>query len=313
MNIFRFKSSSSAANSTKSATPSVDYGPITSDPLLTPPTEYEPILNPTLDDEQRQKIADLLAYMDTIILSEQDPYYPNERGFVSKETAHRYMRARKWDFEAAKNMLENTVKWRREFKPDQLDADMIRLEAETGKMYFSGFDKAGRPLWIMKPRNENSKDSDRQVKHIVFCLERGIRLMPENVEKISIVVDFKDSTSSNNASIGTCKKFLDILGNHYPERLGVAFLVNSPWFFLTTFKVIGPFMDPVTRNKIKFINSDDNTKSTNNDQINIDDYIPLKQMEVSLGGQYNFAFDIDTYWSALLRETGDPYKVIEYK
>lgn len=93
-------------------------------------------------------------------------------------------------------------------------------------MYFSGYDKTGRPLWIMKPRNENSKDSDGQVKHIVFCLERGIRLMPEHVEKISIVVDFKDSTSSNNASIGTCKKFLDILGNHYPERLGIAFLVN---------------------------------------------------------------------------------------
>jgi hypothetical protein len=94
-------------------------------------------------------------------------------------------------------------------------------------MYYSGFDHTGRPLWIMKPRYENSKDADRQVKHIVFCLERGIRLMPAKVEKIAIVVDFKESTVSNNANAATCKKFLDILGNHYPERLGVAYLVNG--------------------------------------------------------------------------------------
>lgn len=76
--------------------------------------------------------------------------------------------------------------------------------------------------------------------------------------------------------------------------------------------MIAPFMDPVTRNKIKFINSDD-TKNTSNDQINMDDFIPLKQMEVGLGGQYNFIFDIDIYWRALLEKTGKPYKVIEYK
>lgn len=99
MNVFRFRSASSAANSTKSATPSVDYGPITHDPILTQPAEYEPVMNPALDDEQKKKIVDLLAYMDTVILPKDDPYYPNERGFLSEGTAHRYMRARKWDFE----------------------------------------------------------------------------------------------------------------------------------------------------------------------------------------------------------------------
>jgi hypothetical protein len=99
-------------------------------------------------------------------------------------------------------------------------------------MYYNGYDKTGRPLWIMKPRYENSKEGDRQVKYIVFCLERGIRLMPPKVEKLSIVVDFKDSTKSSNPNISTCKKFLDILSNHYPERLGVAFLVNCKVLFL---------------------------------------------------------------------------------
>lgn len=200
-------------------------------------------------------------------------------------------------------------------------------------MYFSGYDKTGRPLWIMKPRNENSKDSDGQVKHIVFCLERGIRLMPENVGKISIVVDFKDSSMSSNPSLGTCRKFLNILSNHYPERLGVAFLINckythvynclkfkvhsyrsllAPWFFMTTYKATSALMDPVTKEKIRFINTDD-TKEAGSGYSNLEDYIPLNQMEVELGGKFNFAFDISTYWDSLLKVTGEPFNAIEYK
>lgn len=93
-------------------------------------------------------------------------------------------------------------------------------------MYFNGFDKCGRPVWIMRPRLQNSKDGERQIKHIVYSLERGIRLMPELVENLAIIVDFKDSSASHNPSVSTCKKFLDILGNHYPERLGTAFVVK---------------------------------------------------------------------------------------
>ncbi|GAA5803133.1 CRAL-TRIO domain-containing protein [Helicostylum pulchrum] len=310
MNVFKFKSGSSSA-STKSAATSINYGPITNEPILTAPKDYEPAMNAPLTEEQTQKIKDLLAYMDTIILSKEDAYYPNERGFLSDATAHRYMRARKWNFEAAKTMLEKTVHWRREFKPEQLDPDTISKEAETGKMYFNGYDKMGRPLWIMKPRYENSKDSDGQVNFIVFCLERGIRLMPEHVEKISIVVDFKDSSMSNNPTVATCRRFLDILSNHYPERLGVAYLINSPWFFTTTFKMIAPFMDPITKEKIRFLSTDANVEDQ--DLAKSDGPIALDQLEAGLGGRYNFAFDMPTYWNRLLETTGKPYKVIEYK
>lgn len=104
MNVFKFKSASSAA-STKSAAPSVDFGPITNEPILTAPADCEPVLNPAITDEQKQKIQELLAYMDTVILPKDDAYYPNERGFLSEGTANRYMRARKWDFEVTSNMI----------------------------------------------------------------------------------------------------------------------------------------------------------------------------------------------------------------
>ncbi|KAI9490779.1 CRAL-TRIO domain-containing protein [Zychaea mexicana] len=321
MNVFRLKSSanSNKTNGTQSKASSISESvPVTHEPLLSPPADYSPSLQPALDESQQDKLEKLRTYIQSIMLPEDHEYYASEKGFVTDGTLKRYLRARKWEYEASKTMLENTVRWRRDYRPDELDPDYIKPEAETGKMYFDGFDNAGRPIWIMRPRQQNSKDADRQVKHIVFCLERGIRLMPAKVENIAIIVDFKDSAYAHNPSIATCKKFLDILSNHYPERLGIAFVVKSPWFFFTTFKMISPFMDPVTKAKIKFVHDEDkkggkeDTKGMSNEWVNLKDYVPKDMLECEYGGTYNFSYDVDSYWNALLEHTGKPYKVIDY-
>ncbi|ORZ14206.1 CRAL-TRIO domain-containing protein [Absidia repens] len=317
--MFRFKSNGNTAADNKPSSPPITEKelPVTHKPIMTPPKDYQPANTAEITDDQQQKIDQLHEYMTTILLPTTHEYHENEKRFLSTGTLKRYMRARKWDYEAAKNMLENTVKWRRDYRPDQLDPDYIKPEAETGKMYFNGFDKCGRPVWIMRPRLQNSKDNERQVKHIVYSLERGIRLMPEKVENIAIIVDFKDSSASHNPSINTCKKFLDILGNHYPERLGIAFVVKSPWFFFVTFKMIAPFMDPVTKNKIKFVydnvdGKQDNTKATTNEWVHLQDFISNDQLETDFSGDYHYKYDLETYWDQLLDYTGKPYKVIDY-
>ncbi|KAG2179980.1 hypothetical protein INT43_003767 [Umbelopsis isabellina] len=296
----------------------VDDGPSTNLPILDPPTN---LLTPvaSLDDSQQEKLASLREHANEIMLPEDDEYYKNEKGFLSDNTLRRYLRARKWDVQASAKMLDATIQWRRAEKPDLYDPDYISPEAETGKMYFSGFDKVGRPLWIMRPRLENSKDAERQIKHIVFSLERAIRLMPVGVENLSIIVDFKDSSSGQSPSVSTCKKFLDILANHYPERLGKAYVVSAPWVFHATFKVISVFMDPVTFNKIKFVyeKKEDESKETEktetgNEWVHLENYIDLDQLESVFGGNYNYKFDFDVYWNALLDHTGRPHKLIDY-
>ncbi|CAO3607247.1 unnamed protein product [Cunninghamella echinulata] len=305
-------------SSGKSKTPektSVNEKQPTQEPLLVTPKNCKAITKANLDEEQQQKLAQLREDISKIMLSETDDYYENEKRFLTDATLHRYLRARKWDLNAARTMLENTMKWRREFRPDQLDPDYIRPEVETGKMYYNGYDFYGRPSLIMRPRNENSKDGDRQIKHIVFCLERGIRLMPEGVETVNIIIDFKGAMASQHPSIATSKKFLEILGNHYPERLGTAFVVKSPWFFLTTFKIISPFIDPVTKSKIKFVydkKNENDSKNQGSEMAYLPDYFPEEQIETEFNGKYHFEFSIDTYWTQLLELTGNPYKIIDY-
>ena len=44
------------------------------------------------------------------------------------------MRAAKWKLEDAKKRLLSTLQWRREYKPDLIRPEDVRIESETGKM-----------------------------------------------------------------------------------------------------------------------------------------------------------------------------------
>ena len=48
------------------------------------------------------------------------------------------------------------------------EMDLIRKENSTSKMYTSGFDKQGRPVLVMRPRDENTHDFDGNMKHLVY-------------------------------------------------------------------------------------------------------------------------------------------------
>lgn len=74
-------------------------------------------------------------------------------------------------------------------------------------------------------------------------------------------------------------------------------------------------MDPVTKNKIKFVydsNEEKDTKSTSNEWVHIKDYIEEDQLECDFGGRFNYLYELEPYWSLLLEKTGRPYKVIDY-
>lgn len=97
---------------------------------------------------------------------------------------------------------------------------------------------------------------------------------------------YKSATSSSNPSISTGLKVLHILQNHYVERLGRGLVVNMPWWINAFFSGIGPFMDPITRDKIRF-----NPKLT--ELINAD------QLDCEYGGTYNYEFKHELYWPTL--------------
>jgi len=69
---------------------------------------------------------------------------------------------------------------------------------------------------------------------------------------------------------------LKIFTEYYPETLGIALVVNSPWIFPTIWNVVKNWMDPNTSATTKFIQKDQ-----------IFDYIDQDQLPEDLGGTKN--------------------------
>ncbi|CAM9630014.1 unnamed protein product, partial [Heterosigma akashiwo] len=173
----------------------------------------------------------------------------------------RYLRAEKWVLQKAISKLHDTLRWRQEFGVQSINSDPdvmdeIRLENSTGKVYCRGFDKCGRVILYMCPARENSRNHDANLRHLVFQMERAtavLRRQDEGVDKTCFVVDYTGYSLTNSPPMRTSRASLDILQNHYPERLGACYMVNPPLIFRAFWNAIYPFIDPVTRKKFIFV------------------------------------------------------------
>ncbi|PHH60313.1 hypothetical protein CDD81_1868 [Ophiocordyceps australis] len=265
-------------------------------PIETPPPESKPPPPPVLTREQEDKYSALLERMRTLSTitcdkepSKSGPINDVERAWLTRECLLRYLRATRWSVDEAAKRLHGTLGWRREYGLDGFTAEYISPEQETGKQFILGYDGGGRPCQYLNPGRQNTEQSARQVHHLFYMMERVVDVMPPGVESLSLLINFKPSRSkySSTVPVATAREVLHILQNHYPERLGKALIINVPWIVWGFFKIINPFMDPVTRDKLKF--NEDMTQ-----------YVaPGELWSSDWGGQLDFEYKHDEYWPAL--------------
>jgi hypothetical protein len=268
-------------------------------PVLTPPEhpleDCKPAPKPELTEEQKTKYDLILekAKGFTEITCPKEagksgPLTERERAWLTRECLLRYLRATKWNVDESTKRLLSTMAWRREYGIDDFTADYVSPEQETGKEIIMGFDRVGRPCQYLTPNRQNTDASPRQIHHLFYMIERNVDMMPPNVETLSLLINFKPSKARQNTSVpvSTAREVLHILQNHYPERLGKALIINVPWLVSGFFKIITPFIDPVTREKLKF-NED------------MKQYVPSAQLWTEdWGGEMNFEYNHEAYWPA---------------
>lgn len=210
-----------------------------------------------------------------------------EQIYLSREQMLRFCRATKWDLEKTKTRLITTLEWRRSYGVDRITADHVAPEALTGKQVILGFDNAQRPCLYLFPGRQNTEVSPRQIQYLVWCLERVVDIMPVGVENLALLVNYKGSTGDKNPGIGQGREVLNILQTHYVETLGRALVINIPFFVWGFFKLITPFIDPITREKLKF-----------NEDLTL--HVPAAQLDSDFGGELVFDYVQEEYWPALL-------------
>ncbi|RAL64814.1 hypothetical protein DID88_001411 [Monilinia fructigena] len=264
-------------------------------PFLNPIESSKPPPAPELTEEQQTKYEALLetvkSWTDIPAKdSKGGPITDSERLWLTRECLCRYLRATKWSATEAPKRLLGTLTWRREYGVSDLTGDNLSIENETGKQFILGYDNEGRPCHYLNPGRQNTEPSPQQVQHLVFMLERCIDLMIPGQFTLALLINFKSSKSKSNTApgIGQAREVLNILQTHYPERLGRALIINIPWMVNGFFKLITPFIDPLTKEKLKF---NDDMKQ----------HVPPQQLWAEFEGELAFEYDHATYWPALLK------------
>lgn len=255
-------------------------------PITTPSSETKPVSLPPLNTDQQTKYDTILQFLNSS--DHQFTFTESEQLYLTREQILRFCRATKWDLNKTKARILATLKWRRDYGVERITAADIEPEAVTGKQVILGFDKSQRPCLYLFPGRQNTTVSPRQVQFLVWSLERVIELMPVGVENLALLVNYKGSTGDKNPGIGQGREVLNILQTHYVETLGRALVINIPFFVWGFFKLITPFIDPLTREKLKF----------NEDMTH---HVPRSQLDSEFGGDVVFDYVQEDYWPGLLK------------
>jgi len=133
---------------------------------------------------------------------------------------------------------------------------------------FHGFDKWGRPVYILKLGAIRCEDLAAKI-----TLEDYIRVhiwgqeysyvrsneqsekMGKRVSTYVSILDLKDVGMSKLSFINFVNPISKLDEGFYPECMGATYMINPPTIFSMIWKIIKPWLDPITVEKIKVLKS----------------------------------------------------------
>lgn len=214
--------------------------------------------------------------------------------FEDKYCFVRYLKARDFDIQKAFNLLKSTLTWLESpYKPYNLTAKQLWLEASPAKTYIKGVDKAGRPIIYLHAGRDFTKDPVTGLYLLVYNLIAASYRMGAGGTQMTWICDFSSYTTSSAPPLGVCKQAVEILSSHFPERLGLCLMVFAPKVFYWFYKLISPLIPPVTKQKIQFC------KSTKPKEMRafFEPFVEVSQLEKKYGGDQEFKYDHNEMWS----------------
>ena len=174
------------------------------------------------------------------------------------ENVRRFLRADRGNLKKATIRLTDTLKWRREVRPEtKMCGACLNKDLRAHYMQHCGWDRRGRALVfsdIGLARDKNPSTNAEHCMQVLELLEPSLAPFPD--DQYIWVVDFhKFSVSDMNPAVaGACLK---LFGRSYPERLGGMIMVGAPPLFNGLWRVVSGFADPVTVKKVRFVKGPD--------------------------------------------------------
>eukprot|EP00548_Thalassiothrix_antarctica_P016532 CAMPEP_0194190734 /NCGR_PEP_ID=MMETSP0154-20130528/64001_1 /TAXON_ID=1049557 /ORGANISM="Thalassiothrix antarctica, Strain L6-D1" /LENGTH=393 /DNA_ID=CAMNT_0038912841 /DNA_START=252 /DNA_END=1429 /DNA_ORIENTATION=- len=200
--------------------------------------------------------------------------------------------------------LQHTLEWREEYKPWCIPS-VLNNENQKGYFYVRGYspssdtnnnnNKQGHALVWYRSGMHKYQNASEWIRMIVHTLDRSVAdtLMRTNgkVGRFNAIIDAGDfSGSGEMPGFTKLKELITILQDHFPDRLGVVFLLNFSKSAQFLFGLIKPIISKEVREKIIMVPSDNNNNNNPRQEM-LDNFIAAEFLPKSLGGnaeEYKF-------------------------
>ncbi|ORX61780.1 CRAL/TRIO domain-containing protein [Hesseltinella vesiculosa] len=183
----------------------------------------------------------------------------------------RFLRARKWNEDAALAMLLNCLRWRLVSRVDDITSlgehgvrdaleklkpgmgDSFIENLFSNKAVIGGPDKNGRPICYINVRFHYKEEQELEVLKIlcIYFMESSRMIVHQPFETSCLVFNMEGFTLAN-MDFDFVRFLLQCFEAYYPETLGQALIHKAPWVFSTVWSVITAMLDPVVASKIVF-------------------------------------------------------------
>ncbi|KYQ49991.1 Protein real-time [Trachymyrmex zeteki] len=184
-------------------------------------------------------------------------------------TLLRFLRATEFSVEKAREMLTQSLHWRKKHQIDKL-LDEYEMP-QVVKDYFPGgwhhFDKDGRPLYILRLGQMDVKGllksigEDELLLLALHICEEGLHLMEEAttvwdhpVSQWTLLIDLEGLNMRHlwRPGIKALLRIIEIVEANYPETMGRVLIMRAPRCFPILWTLISTFINENTRKKFIF-------------------------------------------------------------
>ncbi|KAL5018685.1 hypothetical protein ScPMuIL_004407 [Solemya velum] len=199
----------------------------------------------------------------------------SHKGKIPKDThILRFLHARDFSVEKAREMLLHSLAWRKLHNIDKL-LDTYEPSPVLHKYYCGGWhynDKDGRPLYLLRLGQMDVKGLMKSVgeeailRHILTVNEEGIRRVEQATKKrgypvraCTCIVDL-DGLSMRHLwrpGIRALLRVIEIVEANYPETMERLLIVRAPRVFPVLWTLVSPFIDENTRQKFMIFGASD--------------------------------------------------------
>ena len=133
-----------------------------------------------------------------------------------------------------------------------------------------GHDRENRAIFFAFPRKTaGTSDSEQAfVDSLTYTMERAVAASEfRSIGRQDQIVCVLDTKGSSCPPFKTCQAALGILQHFYPGRLKTCVILNSPYLVTALFKMMKPFMHPITVSKFLLTKAKRNNNNKEEDSV----------------------------------------------